>query len=124
LSLLATGIENVDAFAWFEAPARERLEDALQLLRALGAIGAAGRLTEKGRLMSSFPLHPRYAAMLVVAADFGCVEEIAIAAALAQSRSILLRNVDKSVERRREELWGDAPASDVIAQMIVWQAVA
>lgn len=122
LSLLATGIESLDAFAWFEAPSPERLEDASQLLQALGAIGGEGRLTDKGRLMSTFPLHPRYAAMLVVAADFGCVEEIALAAALAQSRSILLRNVDKAVERRREELWGDAPASDVIAQMIVWQA--
>src|SRR5690606_39183762 len=46
LSLLATGIENVDAFAWFEAPARERLDDALQLLRALGAVDAGGRLTD------------------------------------------------------------------------------
>ncbi|MDQ8179298.1 ATP-dependent helicase HrpB [Pelagicoccus sp. SDUM812005] len=122
LSLLATGIENVDAFEWFERPNEERLRDAVQLLHGLEAIDAEGRLTRRGRKMSGFPLHPRYASMLLAAQDFGCVDEIALAAALAQSRSILLRKVDKSVEARREALWGDASRSDIIAQMAAWEA--
>src|SRR5690606_951789 len=69
-----------------------------------------------------FPLHPRYAAMLLAARDLNCVEEIALAAALAQSKSILLRKVDKSVEKRREAIWGDDVGSDVVAQMIAWNA--
>lgn len=122
LSLLATGIESVDAFEWFERPNEERLEDAIKLLRGLEAIDSAGRLSKRGRRMSGFPLHPRYASMLLAAQGFGCVDEIALAAALAQSRSILLRRVDKSVEKRREALWGDADRSDIVAQMIAWEA--
>ncbi len=122
LSLLATGIESVDAFEWFERPNEERLHDAVQLLRGLEAIDAAGRLTARGRKMSGFPLHPRYGSMLLAAQDFGCVEEIALAAALAQSRSILLRNVDKAVEKRREALWGEDCTSDIVAQMVAWEA--
>ncbi|MDQ8185623.1 ATP-dependent helicase HrpB [Pelagicoccus sp. SDUM812002] len=122
LSLLATGIESVDAFEWFERPNEERLKDAVQLLHGLEAINSQGRLTKRGRKMSGFPLHPRYASMLMAAQDFGCVDEIALAAALAQSRSILLRKVDKSVEKRRETLWGDAGESDIIAQMSAWEA--
>ncbi|MBC2607676.1 ATP-dependent helicase HrpB [Pelagicoccus albus] len=122
LSLLATGIESVDSFEWFEPPNEERLSDATGLLRSLGAIDRDGRLTERGRKMSGFPLHPRYASMLLASDAFGCVEEIALAAALAQSRSILLRKVDKSVERRRESLWGAQLRSDVLGQMIAWEA--
>ncbi|MBD5780486.1 ATP-dependent helicase HrpB [Pelagicoccus sp. NFK12] len=122
LSLLATGIDSVDAFEWFERPNEERLQDAVQLLRGLEAIDKDGRLTARGRKMSAFPLHPRYASMLLAAQDFGCVDEIALASALAQSRSILLRKVDKLVEKRREALWGDAGGSDIIAQMVAWEA--
>ncbi|EDY80752.1 ATP-dependent helicase C-terminal domain family [Verrucomicrobiia bacterium DG1235] len=122
LSLLATGIDSVDTFEWFEPPNDERLNDAVSLLRGLEAIDESGRLTKRGRKMSGFPLHPRYASMLLAAQDFGCVEEVALAAALAQSRSILLRRVDKSVEKRREALWGDAGYSDIIAQMVAWEA--
>lgn len=122
LSLLATGIERIDTFEWFERPNEERLADAVHLLRGLEAIDAEGRLTKRGRLMSGFPLHPRYASMLLAAKDFGCVEEIALVAALAQSRSILIRKVDKAVENRRESLWGDGSQSDLIAQLLAWEA--
>ncbi len=122
LSLLATGIENVDSFAWFQAPTPERLEDALGLLRALGAVDGKGGLTERGRLMSGFPLHPRYAAMLIAAKDYGCVDEVALAAALAQSKSILLRNVDKSVEARREAVFGEKSPSDLVTMGYAWEA--
>lgn len=120
LSLLATGIESVDTFEWFETPGQERLNDAVSLLRGLEAIDPSGRLTKRGVKMSGFPLHPRYASMLLAAQEFGCVEEIALASALAQSRSILLRKVDKATEKRRETLWGDANRSDMIAQMVAW----
>ena len=122
LSLLATGIETVDAFEWFERPNEDRLSDAVRLLRGLEAIDSEGRLTRRGHRMSGFPLHPRYTSMLLAAKDFGCVEEIALVAALAQSRSILLRKVDKSVEKRREALWGKGARSDLIGQMYAWEA--
>ncbi|MBK1878631.1 ATP-dependent helicase HrpB [Pelagicoccus mobilis] len=122
LSLLATGIGSVDAFEWFERPNEERLADAVQLLRGLEAIDDDGRLTARGRKMSGFPLHPRFASMLLAAKGFGCVEEMALAAALAQSRNILLRKVDKAVEKRREALWGEGGKSDLIAQMFAWKA--
>lgn len=122
LSLLATGIDSVDAFEWFERPSEERLSDAVQLLRGLEAVDDQGRLTGRGRKMSDFPLHPRYASMLLAAQDFGCVDEIALAAALGQSRSILLRKVDKAVEKRRESLWGEVGGSDMLAQIFAWEA--
>lgn len=120
LTLKATGIGNLGTFPWLEAPDAKRLEVAIDLLQGLGAIGDDLELTSEGRRMSAFPLHPRYAAMLIAAKDYECVDEIAVAAALAQTRSLLLRKVDKATERRRADLIGEVDGSDVIAQMRLW----
>ena len=122
LSLLATGIEDLETFPWFEAPDDHRIRDAKSLLRGLGAIDGHGKLTRRGRFMAQFPAHPRYASMMLTAQEYGCVEEMAIAAALAQTRSILIRNVDRSVLKRRESLWGHDATSDMIAQIAAWKA--
>ena len=44
--------------------------------------------------MLAFPLHPRYARMLLAAQDYRCVYQACLLAALTQGRDLLLRNVD------------------------------
>lgn len=53
-------------FEWFEAPPRERLAAALDLLHSLGA-AEGGRITPLGNLLRRFPLPPRLAKVLVEA---------------------------------------------------------
>ena len=62
---------------WLEAPPAPAVEAAEELLRRLGAIGAAGRLTETGLQMAALPLHPRLARLVIEArrrkaAEAGC----------------------------------------------------
>jgi ATP-dependent helicase HrpB len=62
---------------WLEAPPAPAVEAAEELLRRLGAIGAAGRLTEAGLQMAALPLHPRLARLVIEArrrkaAQAGC----------------------------------------------------
>ncbi|MCH6255000.1 ATP-dependent helicase HrpB [Puniceicoccaceae bacterium K14] len=120
LTLKATGIDSLDLFPWFERPDESRLGVAIELLRELGAIDEKGAMTPRGKRMSSFPLHPRYAAMLLAAKDYECVDEICVAAALSQSRNLLLRKVDKRVVQRRADVVGEVDGSDVIALMRIW----
>ena len=54
-------------FEWFERPPLPRIDAALELLRRLGAIEEASRLTPTGKLIRRFPLHPRLARVLVAA---------------------------------------------------------
>ena len=98
------------------------MAEARSLLRMLGAMDVEGKLTRDGRRMSSFPLHPRYAAMMLAADRFGCVQEMALAAAVTQTRGLLIRKVDKSVLNRRESLLGYCANSDLVAQMRAWSA--
>ena len=70
------------------------------------------RITELGRKMLAFPLHPRYARMLLAAQDHGCVYQACLVAALTQGRDLLLRNVDKHTASNREDLLGEKASSD------------
>jgi ATP-dependent helicase HrpB len=64
LDLLVCG-EDPRRFTWFEAPPAARLDGALKLLDALGAV-KDGRITERGRALGRFPLHPRLAQLLLL----------------------------------------------------------
>ncbi len=77
-------------------------------------------ITGIGRKMLAFPLHPRYARMLLAAEDYGCVYQACLVAALTQGRDLLLRNADAESVRQREDLLGDKVGSDFWLLMRAW----
>jgi ATP-dependent helicase HrpB len=140
LTLKAAGIENLRNFRWLEPPEEQALAHAEQLLSDLGALrpkpasgtpppGAVSQsalagphleITDIGRKMLAFPLHPRYARMLLAARDYGCVYQACLVAALTQGRDLLLRHVDRDTARWRDDLLGDKAASDFWMLMRAW----
>jgi ATP-dependent helicase HrpB len=54
-------------FEWFQAPRPEAMDAALELLRRLGGVDDAGRLTPIGRQLQQLPLHPRLGRFLIAA---------------------------------------------------------
>jgi ATP-dependent helicase HrpB len=121
LTLKASGIDDVGAFPWLEKPDTKGLERAEMLLADLGAIGADGKITEVGRKMLRFPVHPRYARMLIEADARGCVRPVALMAALTQGRSFLVRGVPRDVEDAREDTLGEEHESDFFLLMRAWR---
>jgi ATP-dependent helicase HrpB len=121
LTLKASGIDDVGAFPWLEKPDAKGLERAEMLLADLGAIGTDGKITEVGRKMLRFPVHPRYARMLIEADARGCVRPVALMAALTQGRSFLMRGVPKEVEDAREDTLGEEHESDFFLLMRAWR---
>jgi ATP-dependent helicase HrpB len=103
LVLHGLGVRDPATFSWFEPPPAAALAAADQLLRRLEAVGGDGSLTETGRAMLRFPLHPRLARLLVEAERRGVVDEGAALAALITERDI--------EERSRVVLRG-SPAGD------------
>ncbi|MBI2897668.1 MAG: ATP-dependent helicase HrpB [Deltaproteobacteria bacterium] len=84
LELRASGIDP-GTFPWLEAPDPAAISGAGLLLERLGALDERLAVTETGRQMLRFPLHPRLARLLVEAARRGVAEEGAgIAALLAE----------------------------------------
>jgi ATP-dependent RNA helicase HrpB len=112
LTLKASGIEDIAGFRWLEPPDPKALENAEQLLTDLGAI-SAGKVTSLGRRMLAFPVHPRYARMLLTAEHERCVRGIALIAALTQGRSLLRRAEGKQVRDDRDDFLGNHDESDL-----------
>ena len=120
LSLKAAGINDIKAFRWLEPPEERALVHAEQLLTDLGAL-AGGNITALGRRMLAFPVHPRYARMLLAAHDLGCVRDAALAAAIAQGRDLLLRKVDRETSKFREDRLGGKADSDFEMRVRAWR---
>lgn len=113
LTLKASGVDDIRAFRWLEAPDSKSLERAERLLEDLGALApGAGEITQLGRRLLAFPVHPRYARMLLAAQDYGCVRAVALVAALTQGRNILRRAEGKKMEDDRDDLLGTDSTSD------------
>ncbi|MBI4626290.1 MAG: ATP-dependent helicase HrpB [Verrucomicrobia bacterium] len=137
LTLKASGIVDIFAFPWLEKPEPKALERAESLLADLGALGArpppvAGAemrpgavalpsITDIGRKMLRFPVHPRYARMFLAAQERGCVRSVALMAALTQGRNFLLRGVDKRTDEAREDVLGEEHESDFFLLMRAWR---
>ncbi|MEZ0300382.1 MAG: ATP-dependent helicase HrpB, partial [Candidatus Methylacidiphilales bacterium] len=118
LSLKAAGIVDAAAFPWLEAPETKALMTAEALLRDLGAIGGKrGEITRLGRRMLAFPVHPRYARMLLAAEDLGCVRQAALIASLTQGRSFLMRSDGRKMEEDREVFTTGETESDFFVMM-------
>jgi ATP-dependent helicase HrpB len=120
LALKAAGVGDLRRFRWLEAPSERGLGDAETLLRDLGALDRSGGITGLGRAMLSFPVHPRYARMLLAARDHGCVYQVALFAALTQGRELLIRNPGTATVAFRQELLGEQDVSDFWVLMRAW----
>lgn len=124
LELKAAGVEQVGAFAFFEAPHAQALEQAELLLRRLGALSPQGVLSKLGRRMLAFPVHPRQARLLLEAEGRGVGLEGSWLAALSgvevllEQRARALREGARGASKL--ELIGP---SDLLARMDLLQEV-
>ena len=141
LTLKASGIDDINEFRWLEPPDPRALARAEQLLADLGAVGShcsgvsmtahrvagaqsvggdrpplparTSTITELGRRMLAFPVHPRYARMLLAAQEHKCVRAIALIAAVTQGRGLLRRAEGKQAREDRDDLLGSDDDSDL-----------
>jgi len=76
LELKSLGFTEMKSFLWFEAPPKDSLNAAEELLFLLGAIEAPqGAVTELGKAMSRIPSPPRIARLLLEAEKRNCLGE-------------------------------------------------
>jgi ATP-dependent helicase HrpB len=88
----------------------------------LGAIdGGTGAITDLGRRMLAFPVHPRYARMLLAAQEFGCVRPVALIAALTQGRDLLVRQPGSRAEDAPSDHYDMDGESDFFLLMRAWR---
>jgi ATP-dependent helicase HrpB len=79
LELAALGAHELP---WLEAPPEANVRAAQELLHRLGAVDSSDRITETGRAMLRFALHPRAARLVVEGERRGVAEDACVAAAI------------------------------------------
>ncbi|MFM6974965.1 MAG: ATP-dependent RNA helicase HrpA [Agromyces sp.] len=122
LQLAELGISDVTTFPFLTAPDNREIRAARDLLIELGAlaIDAPHNLTELGRTIARIPLEPRYARMLVAAADAGVLRDvIAIVAGLTihdpRERPLEHRDAATALHARFRD-----PTSDFLSVLGLW----
>ncbi|MEO6054101.1 MAG: ATP-dependent helicase HrpB [Chthoniobacterales bacterium] len=109
LYLKASGENAVEDFPWITPPLPLAIQHATQILTDLDALAAeSGTITATGKEMTGYPVHPRYARMMIAAQKYRCGHAAAFASAIVQSRNLLLGKVDSEVRKRREDLFENA----------------
>lgn len=71
LELAAWGVKNPSELSWLDAPPTAAYNQALELLRYLGAIDAGGAITDHGKKLAEAGIHPRLAHMILTAIPLG-----------------------------------------------------
>lgn len=85
LSMKSMGIHNIANFPFPTVPDRLSLQKAENLLAVLGALSKGdSKITDLGKTMSHFPVSPRFAKILIIGNQHGCLPYvIAIVSALS-----------------------------------------
>ena len=147
LRMISLKLGDITDFPFIDAPDLKSIKDGFNLLYELGAIksrhkahGArrkaqdeltemksiksisAGRveLTDKGRLMAKIPLDPRLSRMLLEANDEGCIDQIAVIAAVLSIRDPRERPLEKTAAADQMHARFDDPFSDFTTLLNIW----
>ncbi len=88
LGLRASGVRDVQRFPFFEPPPAKALAAAEDLLRRLQAVEEDGGLSEVGRRLLAFPVHPRLGRLLAEGEARGVPEDAAVLAAMLGERDL------------------------------------
>lgn len=117
LELALWGAADPSALKWLDSPPAAAVQQARELLLALGAIRPDGTMTDHGRRMASLGLHPRLAHMILRAIPLGLGRLACEMAVLLGERDLLARpagsntRADADFRLRVETLRGLMPAA-------------
>jgi len=116
LDLALAGVTDPGDLAWLDPPPDSAFAEARLLLRRLEALSEDGRVTEHGRRLGRYALHPRLAHMVVRGRELGAGRLACDLAALLSERDVLRRSrapVDPDLRWRLDLLRGHLQHADV-----------
>jgi ATP-dependent helicase HrpB len=129
LELFAAGVPDLASFAWLEAPPVASVEAAVTLLTRLSAVDGSRKLTEIGRRMLRFPVHPRLGRMLVEAERRGIAADGCVLAALVSERDLGTATRARKDARHGSDLlalleaFDEAEAADFAPERLRWMGL-
>ena len=121
LQMLTLGLGEVESFPFINPPDSRMVRDGYKLLQELGAVTAAGKLTDVGRRMARLPVDPRLARMVLAATEQGCLEEILVITSALTVQDPRERPTEKQQQSDQMHARYRHPRSDFMAWLNLWQ---
>lgn len=114
------GLPPIDRFPLIDPPQSSLINEGYRTLQDIGAIDEERRLTPLGREISSFPIDPHLARMVVQARQEGVLDEVLILTAFLSIQDVRERPAEKAdAADLAHKKWLD-PKSDFIAVLNLW----
>jgi ATP-dependent helicase HrpA len=120
LQMMSLGLGDVTAFPFLQPPDSRGIKDGVDLLRELGAVDAAGRLTRIGRSLAALPVDVRFGRMLVEAGRNGVVREVAAIVAGLSIQDPRERPLARRAQADQAHARFTDPTSDFLALLGLW----
>ncbi len=127
LTMITTGLGEMEDFPFIAPPERRSISDARSLLFELGAIeqhGSAWRSTPTGRRMARLPLDPKLARMIVEADRLGCLKEVTVISAALSIQDPREIPIDEREKAQLMHSRFDGGDSDFVALVRLWDYLA
>ena len=119
LQMHSIRLGHIEKFPFIDRPDSRLIKDGYQLLDELQAMNKQS-ITAVGKLLSRFPIDPRYARMIIAANEFSCLNEVLIiisALSIAEPRE---RPMDKQQQADQAHAQFKDEKSDFIAYLNLW----
>ncbi len=120
LQMAALGLGDVAAFPFLDPPDARSIRDGLSLLEELGALDAAGRLTQVGRRLAQLPIDPRFGRMVLEAERLDCVREVLVIAAALSIQDVRETPTDQREQAAAMHRRFRREGSDFLGTVALW----
>jgi ATP-dependent helicase HrpA len=120
--MAALELGEPEAFPFVDPPDTRQINDGYRLLQELKAVDDARRVTSLGRQISTLPLDPRLARMLIAASHHRCLAEMLIIASFLAAQDPRERPSDAQQQADQKHAVFHDPRSDFITVLNLWNA--
>jgi ATP-dependent helicase HrpA len=124
LQMAALELGEPEEFPFLDAPDTRLINDGYRLLQELKAVDESRAVTSLGRQISTLPLDPRLARMLIAASHHRCVAEMLIITAFLSAQDPRERPSDAQTQADQKHAVFADTRSDFIAILNLWKAYA
>jgi ATP-dependent helicase HrpA len=122
LQMAALDLGEPQDFPFLDPPDTRMINDGYRLLQELKAVDDSRQVTSLGRQISSLPVDPRLARMLIAADHHGCVTEMLILTAFLAGQDPRERPADAQQQAdQRHAVFADS-RSDFVTVLNLWKA--
>ena len=121
LSMADLRLGPIEEFPFLDPPASGAIREGYRELLELGALDERSRLTPLGRQLVRFPVEPRFARMLVAAAEAGVLEDALTVVSALATEDPRLRPIDRREEADRCHAPFRAKGSDFGTILRLWR---